>query len=127
MKLGPGLLSAKQAHVTRAKRSSRSRTELRLRSEPVDEAFEALVDRVGSLLGALGIFIVAGVIVAGIGIWIFSELAERVMSGGTHAFDEAVLRWAAFCTAMLEGIQRFSQRRAPEVMKHEAPAPKAKS
>jgi undecaprenyl-diphosphatase len=95
VKLGPGLLRAKQAHVAKAKRSSPSKADLRLRSDPVDEAFEALVDRVGSLLGALGIFIIAGVIVAGIGSWIFSELAERVMSGGTQAFDEAVLRWAA--------------------------------
>lgn len=95
MKLGPGLLSAKQANVTKTKRSSPSKGQLRLRSEPVDEAFEALVDRVGSLLGALGIFLIAGAIVAGIGTWVFSELAERVMSGGTQKFDESVLRWAA--------------------------------
>jgi undecaprenyl-diphosphatase len=37
------------------------------------------------------------------------------------------LAWAAFCMATLEGIQRFSQRRAPEVMKDEVPAPAAKS
>ncbi len=95
MKLGLGLVSAKQPHVAKAKRSSPSKADLRLRSDPVDEALEALVDRVGSLLGALGIFMIAGVIVAGIGAWVFSELAERVMSGGTQAFDEAVLRWAA--------------------------------
>jgi undecaprenyl-diphosphatase len=80
--------------MAKAKRSS-PRAELRLGSEPVDQAFAALVDRVGSLLGALGIFIIAGAIIAGICTWIFSELAERVMSGGTQAFDEAVLRWAA--------------------------------
>jgi len=93
VKLGPGLVSAKQADVTKAKRSSPSKTELRLPSHPVDQAFEALVDRVGSLLGALGVFLVAGVIVAGFGAWVFSELAELVMSGGTQKFDEAVLRW----------------------------------
>lgn len=81
--------------MTKAKRSSASKAELRLRSEPVDQAFEALVDRVGSVLGALGIFMIAGVIVAGIGTWIFSEFAERVMAGGTLAFDEAVLSWVA--------------------------------
>lgn len=80
--------------MAKVKRSSPSKADLRLRSGPVDEAFEALVDRAGSLLGALGLFVIAGVIVAGIGSWIFSELAERVMAGGTQAFDEAVLRWA---------------------------------
>ena len=95
MKLGPGVVSAKHAHVAKAKRSSPSRTVLRLKSKPVDQAFTALVDQAGSFLGALGIFIIGGGIVAGIGTWIFSELAERVMSGGTQAFDEAILRWAA--------------------------------
>jgi undecaprenyl-diphosphatase len=94
VKLGTGLLSAKQADVAKPKRTSPSKAELRLRSDPVDQAFEALVDRVGSLLGALGIFLIAGVIVAGIGAWGFSELAETVMSGRTQKFDEAVLRWA---------------------------------
>jgi undecaprenyl-diphosphatase len=74
----------------------------------VDQAFEALVDRMGSLLGALGVFLIGGVIVAGFGTWLFSELAERVMAGGTQAFDDAVLRWVgvrhtpALTTAMLE-------------------------
>lgn len=81
--------------MAKAKRSSPSKADMRLRSDPVDKAFEALVERVGSLLGALGIFMIAGVVVAGFGAWVFSELAERVMSGGTQAFDETVLRWAA--------------------------------
>lgn len=33
------------------------------------------------------------------------------------------LAWAAFCMATLETIQRFSQRRNPEIQKHEKPAP----
>lgn len=81
--------------MSKGRRSSRSKAELRLLSDPVDETFAVLVDRVGSLLGALGIFVIAGVIIAGVGTWIFSELAERVMAGGTQAFDEAVLRWVA--------------------------------
>ncbi len=46
----------------------------------MEQVFEVLVDRVGSFLGALGVFLVAGVIVAAFGTWIFSELAERVMA-----------------------------------------------
>ena len=65
----------------------------RLRSDPVFETLRALADRGGNLLGALGIFLVGGVVIAGIATWIFSELAERVMAGGTQAFDNMVLRW----------------------------------
>lgn len=63
------------------------------KSDPVFHALRSLVDRGGTLLGALGIFLVAGIIVAAIGIWIFSEITERVIAGRTQVFDEAVLRW----------------------------------
>lgn len=33
------------------------------------------------------------------------------------------LAWAAFCMATLETIQKFSERDAPEIQKHERPAP----
>jgi len=79
---------ARTKHSTNAK-------EARLRSDSVSEALEALTAKAGSLLGALGIFLIAGVIVAAFFTWVFSELAERVMSGGTQAFDEAILRWMA--------------------------------
>lgn len=67
---------------------------LRLR-DPLFRTLRALVQRAGSFLGALGIFLVAGIIVAAIGTWLFAELAEHVMAGGTHAFDEAALRWVS--------------------------------
>jgi undecaprenyl-diphosphatase len=79
-----------------------------LRSHPLFETLRALVTRAGSLIGALGIFLVGGIIVAAIGTFLFAELAEHVMSGGTQAFDEAALRWignhhsAALDDAMLE-------------------------
>jgi undecaprenyl-diphosphatase len=40
-----------------------------------------------------GIFVLAGAAIALLGTWAFAELAERVTSGGTQAFDDAVLRW----------------------------------
>jgi len=67
----------------------------RLRSDPVFETLRAIADHAGNLLGALGIFLVVGVVIAGFATWIFSELAERVMGGGTQAFDDMVLRWIA--------------------------------
>jgi undecaprenyl-diphosphatase len=75
------------------KHSTASHASLRLQSEPVTDLLESLFDRAGSLLGALGIFLVAGAAIAAFGTWVFSELAETVMAGKTQSFDEAVLRW----------------------------------
>ncbi len=90
--------------MARTKHSSPNAAELRFRSDSITEALEALTTWAGSLLGALGIFLVAGVIVAALLTWVFTELAERVMAGGTQAFDEAVLRWmSAHHTTALTG------------------------
>ena len=94
--------------MPRKKHSPAHPAELRLRFDSISEALEALTTWAGSLLGALGIFLVAGVIVAAFLTWVFTELAEQVMSGGTQAFDEAILRWMsahhskALTSAMLE-------------------------
>jgi undecaprenyl-diphosphatase len=78
--------------------------DLTLKSGPVFHAFRSLVDRGGTLLGALGIFLIAGIIVAAIGTWVFTEITERVIAGRTQAFDEAVLRWIYMRhTPMLDG------------------------
>ncbi|MEO7502235.1 MAG: phosphatase PAP2 family protein [Gemmatimonadaceae bacterium] len=66
---------------------------LDLRSYPLFDTLRGLATRAGSLIGALGIFLVGGIIVAAIGTFLFAELAEHVMAGGTQAFDEAALRW----------------------------------
>jgi undecaprenyl-diphosphatase len=46
-----------------------------------------------TLIGALGIFLVAGLTVAVAGTAIFVEVAEHVRSGSTQAFDESVMQW----------------------------------
>ncbi|MFL5614360.1 MAG: phosphatase PAP2 family protein [Gemmatimonadaceae bacterium] len=40
-----------------------------------------------------GIFVLAGAAIAIAGTWAFASLAGHVRSGGTQAFDDAVLRW----------------------------------
>jgi undecaprenyl-diphosphatase len=81
---------------------------LDLRPRPLSDTLRGLVTRAGSLVGALGIFLVGGIIVAAIGTFLFAELAEHVMAGSTQAFDEAALRWIkdyhspALDAAMLE-------------------------
>lgn len=44
---------------------------------------------------AVGIFLIAGVIVALLGTWGFVEVALEVQKGSTQAFDEAVMRFMA--------------------------------
>ncbi len=74
----------------------------------VTSAFLEIRGRVGTLLGAVGIFLVAGFGLALIGTLGFAELAEHVSAGGTQAFDERVLIWISgqrnplTDTAMLE-------------------------
>jgi undecaprenyl-diphosphatase len=43
--------------------------------------------------GAVGVFLLAGLAVALLGMWAFAEFAEHVREGATQAFDVAVLSW----------------------------------
>jgi undecaprenyl-diphosphatase len=46
-----------------------------------------------NVYATFGIFILMGAALAIAGTWAFAELAGHVSSGGTQAFDDAVLRW----------------------------------
>jgi len=48
---------------------------------------------VSSFYVTVGVFLVAGIVVATIATFGFAELAEHVLAGGTQAFDVAVLQW----------------------------------
>jgi undecaprenyl-diphosphatase len=61
--------------------------------EVVTSAFRRILTRADTLLGAVGIFLVAGFAIALIGTLGFAELAEHVNSGATQAFDERALIW----------------------------------
>jgi len=69
--------------------------DLRVTSETVSSGLRRSIERTGTLLGGLGAFLVAGILVASVAIWGFGEFAETVMSGQTQAFDDAVLQWIA--------------------------------
>jgi len=49
--------------------------------------------RAGRFYTTVGIFLVVGVVIAIAGTLAFAELGEHVRSGGTQAFDVAVLQW----------------------------------
>ncbi len=56
-------------------------------------ALRALGVRADRFYTAVGIFLIAGVVIAIVGTLAFAELGEHVRSGGTQAFDVAVLQW----------------------------------
>jgi undecaprenyl-diphosphatase len=68
-------------------------------------ALRVAAAKADTLFGALGIFLVAGLVVAGIGVAVFVSLASHVQSGKTQAFDDAVIRWmAAHHTRALDAV-----------------------
>ena len=65
-----------------------------LASSPVlVKLFRRAVEHANTVTGALGIFLIAGFLLAAAGTFGFTELAEHVRSGSTTAFDDAVLTW----------------------------------
>ena len=86
-------------------RRSEERGRLSAYFNPLYKALRSSADRAHTFLGVVGIFLVAGLIVAAIGTWSFVEVAEHVTSGGTQAFDESVIRWmGAHHTKTLDAI-----------------------
>ncbi len=74
-------------------RRAEARGRLSAYANPFYRALRASAEKADTLIGALGIFLVAGLIVAAIGTAIFVSLASHVRSGSTQAFDDAVIRW----------------------------------
>lgn len=62
-------------------------------AHPFYATLRAVVEKADTVLGAVGIFLVGGFLVAALGTWIFVEVAEHVQLGASQAFDDAVLRW----------------------------------
>ncbi len=62
-------------------------------SDLIYRALRASASKADTIVGALGIFLIAGLVVAAIGTAIFVELASHVKAGSTQAFDDSVIRW----------------------------------
>ena len=68
-------------------------------------ALRVAAGKADTLIGALGMFLVAGLLVAAAGVGAFVSLASHVESGKTQAFDDAVIRWmGAHHTGALDAI-----------------------
>ena len=59
----------------------------------LDRWLRAAFERAHTIVGAVGIFLVAGLIVGIAGTAAFVALASEVREGETQGFDEAVIRW----------------------------------
>lgn len=74
-------------------RRATQRGRLAAYSNPIYRALRLSAAKADTLVGALGIFLVAGLIIAVIGTAIFVMLASHVRSGSTQAFDDSMIRW----------------------------------
>ena len=77
----------------REERRATRRGKLSALSTPIYRALRVSAAKADTLVGALGIFLVAGLIVAVIGAAAFVTLASHVRSGSTQEFDNSVIRW----------------------------------
>jgi undecaprenyl-diphosphatase len=60
---------------------------------PAEGPLRKVVSKTGTFVGGLGVFLVAGIVIAAIATWLFGEVAEAVMRGATQTFDDSILRW----------------------------------
>lgn len=74
-------------------------------ANPIYRALRVSAAKADTLVGALGIFLIAGLIVAATGTALFVALASHVRSGSTQAFDDSVIRWmGAHHTSELDAV-----------------------
>ncbi len=77
-------------------------------SDRVHAGLSSIIQKSGTVLSGLGVFLVGGLLVAAIATWAFGEFAEKVVAGKTQAFDDSILTWMGahhsplLDTAMLE-------------------------
>lgn len=60
---------------------------------PLIRLLQWLVKRLHGIYRALGLLLVVELVLALGGLWVFAELAGRVLEGHTQRFDETILRW----------------------------------
>jgi undecaprenyl-diphosphatase len=76
-------------------RRTEQRGRLSTLANPIYRALRVSTAKADSLVGALGIFLIGGLIIAVVGTALFVALASYVRSGSSQAFDDSVIRWLA--------------------------------
>ena len=74
-------------------RRKRSRSRFDLTTDLFYRGFRFVLRHVKNFRAAVGVFLIAGAIAAGLGIWAFVAVAELVQEGATQNFDNAVMFW----------------------------------
>ena len=74
-------------------RRSRGRGRGRLYWDLVFRALRLALRHAHDFYTAVGIFLIAGAVVAVLGTWVFAVLADQVRAGGTLRIDDAILSW----------------------------------
>jgi undecaprenyl-diphosphatase len=74
-------------------RRSEQRGKLSAYSNLLYKALRAAAEKADTLAGAIGIFLLSGLIVTAIGTAVFVAVASHMQAGRTQAFDDAVIRW----------------------------------
>ncbi len=74
-------------------RRATQRGPLAVYANPIYRALRASAGIARTWVGALGIFLVGGLILAAMGTALFVMLASEVREGETQAFDDTVIRW----------------------------------
>src|SRR5918993_1392134 len=80
-------------HIATPDRRERRRTPFHFVWDILFTALRRSASRAVTLRTAVGVFVLAGTLVAIAGTWAFATIAEKVMEGDTQKFDEAVLTW----------------------------------
>lgn len=79
----------------RRESSSQTRGKTRLFWDLIFNWLRLIRKRATNVYAAFGIFILSGAAIAIVCTWAFSEIAEKVRSGTTQPFDDAIMRWVA--------------------------------
>jgi len=88
-----GHLPSEELPPSSSERRAGARSHSALLTNLLFRGLRAVGVRAGRFYTAVGIFLVVGVVIALAGTLAFAELGEYVRSGGTQAFDVAVLQW----------------------------------
>lgn len=74
-------------------RRERPRSRFDIATNLFYRGFRFVLGHIHDFRAAVGVFLIAGAIVAALGVWAFMQVAELVQDGATERFDNAVMFW----------------------------------
>jgi len=77
--------------MTNPDRRERQRSRFGIATDLFYRGFRFVLGHVHNFRAAVGVFLIAGAVVAALGVWAFMQVAELVQDGATQRFDNAVM------------------------------------